>query len=138
MMINTLIFYVKKCFHLLKMTSYSNRTMPHAINRPKFYPFLKKRDLLYSQTGQLGPRTLISSRIYESDYLKIQVSKHNIPNLQELWTIVQTEFFKNPEVFSRICLIQSQEELMPLSRTKAIQYDTENSSKLVTLPFYKY
>ena len=33
------------------------------------------------------------------DYLKIQVSKHNIPNLQILWTIVQTEFFNFPGSF---------------------------------------
>ena len=31
------------------------------------------------------------------NYLEIQVSKHNIPNLQELWTIVEPEFFKIPD-----------------------------------------
>ena len=33
------------------------------------------------------------------DYLKIQVSIRNIPNIQELWTIVQTQFFKIPDSF---------------------------------------
>ena len=33
------------------------------------------------------------------EYLKIQVSEHNIQNLQELWTIVQTQSFKIPERF---------------------------------------
>ena len=33
------------------------------------------------------------------DYLQIQVSKHKIPNLQELLTIDESEFFKIPVNF---------------------------------------
>ena len=71
--------------------------LPNAINRPRFILFEEEAIALLPDWPARSPDFNIIENL--CDYLKIQVSKHNIPNLQGLRTIVQTEFFKIADSF---------------------------------------
>ena len=66
--------------------------------------------------------SFISSKIYETNW-KYEYQNITFQISENYGQLFQLNFSKFRTVLSRIGLIQSQEELMPLSRTKAIRYE---------------
>ena len=109
--------------HFVRRPKGLNYWYNHSKNRPKFHLYLKKRKFLYSQTGQLGPWTILYSRIYGTT-CKYKFQNITFQIFKRYLQLFKLNFSKFRSLLSRICLIQSHKELMPLSRTKQRPSDT--------------